>query len=152
MSDGADVITVRPSRSTDRAELVRMRTALWPDSVAREVDELVSRPRSEYVVLVAEREAVGLRGFAEVGHRPYAEGCATSPDAYLEGIWVDVEWRRSGVATSLLRAAEDWARSLGLAELASDSGVDNESSQAFHRAAGFEEVERIVCYRRDLTE
>ncbi len=31
-------------------------------------------------------------------------------------------------------------------------GRDATSSQAFHRAAGFEEVERIVCYRRDLTE
>ena len=42
------------------------------------------------------------------------------------------------------------ARSRGCTEFASDRLLDNEASGAFHLAAGFEETERVVCYRKDL--
>lgn len=141
---------IRASGAEDRDELVRMRTALWPDSSAAEVDELLRRSGAAYVVLVAERPEGGLGGFAEVGTRPYAEGCASSPVAYLEGIWVDAELRRGGLALALVGAAADWARARGLKELASDALIENQVSLDFHAAAGFEEVERIVCFRRDV--
>ena len=64
-----------------------MRTALWPDSTANEVDEILSVPRSEGIVLVAERGEGGLRGFAELASRKFTDGCLTSPIAYLEGMW-----------------------------------------------------------------
>lgn len=141
---------IRALGAEDRDELVRMRTALWPDSSAAEVDELLRRSGAAYVVLVAERPEGGLGGFAEVGTRPYAEGCASSPVAYLEGIWVDAELRRGGLALALVGAAADWARARGLKELASDALIENQVSLDFHAAAGFEEVERIVCFRRDV--
>jgi aminoglycoside 6'-N-acetyltransferase I len=101
-------------------------------------------------LLVVEGRA-GLDAFAEVGVRRFADGCASSPVAYLEGIWVDPEARRSGAALALVQAAEDWARAAGYVELASDCEEGNLASEAFHHAAGFEEVQRSVCFRRDLT-
>lgn len=67
-----------------------------------------------------------------------------------EGIWIDTDSRRSGVASELVRGGEAWARSLGLTEFASDCDIENHVSEAFHRAAEFEEVERHICWRRDL--
>ncbi|GMV03727.1 MAG: hypothetical protein AMXMBFR53_00090 [Gemmatimonadota bacterium] len=141
---------IRPLRRADRDQVVRMRMALWPDSTPEEVDALLELPPTEYAVLVAERSDGRLAAFAEVGTRAYAEGCATSPVAYLEGIWVDADARRTGVGVGLLRQAEAWARARGLSELASDADIANQPSLDFHRAAGFQEVERIVCFRRDL--
>lgn len=142
---------IRIAEPQDRAELVRMRTALWPDSTASEVETLLERPRQDYLVLVAPRSS-GLCGFAEVGQRPYAGGCHSSPVAYLEGIWVDPDVRGSGVGRALVRAAEAWAVARGHTELASDTLIDNDPSIAFHRAIGFREIERIVCFRKVLRE
>ena len=51
----------------------------------------------------------------------------------------------------LVRAGVEWARSLGMTELASDCDIENHVSEAFHLATGFEEVGRSICYRRSLT-
>jgi aminoglycoside 6'-N-acetyltransferase I len=142
--------TVRPALTADSAEIVRMRTALWPDSTADEVTELLERREPPLALLVAERPEGGLCGYAEVGLRPFAEGCTTSPVGYLEGIWVDADARRGGVATAMLRAGLRWAAGRGAREFASDAGIENAGSVAFHRAAGFDEAGRVVCFRMDV--
>jgi len=50
----------------------------------------------------------------------------------------------------LLRAAEDWARSQGCIEMASDTAIDNQVSQRAHEALGFEVAERSVLYPKTL--
>ena len=128
-----------------------MRIALWLDSTANEVDEILSVPRSEGIVLVAERSEGGLRGFAELASRKFADGCLTSPIAYLEGIWIDPDSRRIGIASDLVQEGVSWARSLELSEFASDCDIDNEASHLFHVATGFVEVGRSICFKRDLS-
>jgi len=83
-----------------------MLTALWPDYEEAEVDDLLRVPLSEGILLVGERDGGGLRAFAQVGQRGYADGCVTSPVAYLEGIWTDADVRRSGLACELVREAD----------------------------------------------
>jgi len=53
----------------DRAECVRMRTALWPDSTPDEVDASLSWSPELGAVIVAEQPDTGLWGFAEVETR-----------------------------------------------------------------------------------
>jgi aminoglycoside 6'-N-acetyltransferase I len=102
-------------------------------------------------VLVAEDQASSaLIGLAEVSRRTYAEGCETSPVGFLEGWYVVPERRRQGIGRALVDAAEVWARELGCRELASDALVDNRVSAEAHRALGFEEVEVIRCFRKEL--
>ena len=130
-----------------------MRRALWPELAAGvEADDAAEwLARSDATVLVAERPGgTRLAGFAEVGTRPYADGCETSPVAYLEGWYVDADVRRTGVGAALIRAAEAWARAQGHAELASDALLENTVSQQAHEALGFAEVERAVRYRKAL--
>jgi aminoglycoside 6'-N-acetyltransferase I len=128
-----------------------MRQTLWPDSQPEEVDALLSDGVDSRVwFLVHERASGELGGFVEVGTRSYAEGCLSSPVAYLEGLWVDPDLRRQGVARELVDAAEAWAITEGLTELASDTGLDNLGSQAFHSDCGFEETDRVICFRKCL--
>ena len=144
---------VRPLEPTDRAEWLRMRSSLWPESISRhpaDIDAYLSGEARDAIVLVAQREDGSLGGFLEAGTRPWAEGCSSSPVGYVEGWWVDPDVRRTGVGARLMAAAEDWARSRGLVEMASDTELVNELSQSVHRSLGYEEAERIVCFLKRL--
>lgn len=143
-------LSIRHIRESDAAEFVRMRLTFWPDSAEGEAIERIRLPPGEGVTFVAERKSGGLSGFAEVGLRKWAEGCDSSPVPYLEGIWVDGDCRRMGLATLLMEEVESWCRSRGFPELGSDCEITNEPSVAFHKAAGFEEVLRNVSFRKDL--
>ena len=90
-------------------------------------------------------------GFAEASIRhEYVNGCDESPVLFLEGILVASAARRSGVARRLVDAVADWGRKRGCREFASDAWHDDVDSHAFHLAAGFEETERVVYFRREL--
>lgn len=131
-----------------------MRCALWPHHTPAEheaeMNTWLARPDAAVVVCV--RESGGLCGFAEVGTRPYVDGCRTSPVAFLEGWYVDPDCRGAGVGRALIEAVEAWARGRGLSELGSDAPLDNEPSQRAHERVGFVEVERAVRYRKPLTD
>jgi len=147
-----DALEIRPYQPADHPEWLRLRRALWPDlgpedEVAEAADWLA---RPDGVTFVAARPGGGLAGFAEFGTRPQAEGCDPGPVAYLEGWYVDPDARREGVGGALVRAGEAWARGRGLRELASDALIDNWASRRAHLAIGFEEVERVVLYRKSL--
>lgn len=86
----------------------------------------------------------------EVSLRNVVDGCPTSPVGYVEGIYIDPEHRGSGLARQLLEQAEDWCRSKGCTEIATDAELDNQDAQRFHERMGFEETYRIVEYRKKL--
>jgi len=143
---------IRELSASDADEWARMRAALWPYATAAEhrseLPEWCGRP--DRIVFVAVREEGGLSGFAEVGLRSVADGCDSSPVGYLEGWYVDDDVRRQGTGAALVKAAEAWARGLGCTEFASDVELHNDGSQRAHDALGFEEVSRVVTYRKRL--
>lgn len=81
----------------------------------------------------------------------YVEGTATSPVGYLEGIYVEEEHRKFGIAKLLCKACEDWAKEKGCEEFASDCELSNEISLKFHLGIGFEEANRIICFTKKLS-
>lgn len=90
-------------------------------------------------------------GFAQCGLRTdYVEGTESSPVGYLEGIFVKEEHRKNGYATQLLCACEKWAKEMGCIEFASDCELDNIGSLKFHMAMGFDEANRIICFKKIL--
>lgn len=151
-------VHIRQARPGDRDELARLREALWPDTTAaehaRELEAVLAGGTPGTMPLtnfVAEIEDGPLAGFAEIDLRSHADGCdPLRPVGYLEGWYVAVEYRRLGIGRRLLSAAEEWARSHGCAEMASDTWIDNEVSQTCHEALGFEVVDRCVHYRKRL--
>jgi len=90
-----------------------------------------------------------LVGYADVGERSAVEG-ADGAAAYLEAWYVQPEWRRKGIGKALMEACEAWAREKGYSEIGSDARLDNTESQRLHRKYGFEEMERVVNYRKRL--
>ncbi len=145
-----DIRLIRPQ---DRDECLRLRGALWHDGPisehAPDLDAILAGelPAAVYVV---ERHDGCLGGFVEVGIRSIAEGCATSPVAYLEGWYLEPDLRGLGLGKALIQAAEDWARGRGLSEMGSDTWLDNDDGYRAHLALGYEEVERIICFRKRL--
>lgn len=139
---------VRRYEPADRHQYQRMREALWPDCSDAEND--VWFAREDAATFLAERDDGTVCGFVEVGSRPYAEGCDSSPVGYIEGWWVDEAVRTRGAGRALLDAAEHWARSMGYTEMGSDALIDNRVSHAAHERCGYEEVERLVVFRKSL--
>jgi aminoglycoside 6'-N-acetyltransferase I len=133
---------VRAYADGDRAELLRLGRLMFPDA-----DDPFGRDVSWFVV---DRGDGRLGGYVEVGTRPYAEGCDTSPVAYVEAWYVDEDLRRHGWGGRLFAAVEAWARAHGHTELASGSLVDNTTSIAAHVALGFAEIERQVHFAKKL--
>jgi aminoglycoside 6'-N-acetyltransferase I len=131
-----------------------MRQALWPSPPGEHASEIEryfnGSRRDPTTVLMAFDDAGRAIGVVELSFRSYAEGCTSDRVAYVEGWFVEPATRRKGVGTALIQAAEDWARSEGCTELASDTEIENATSVAAHKSLGFEEVERIVCCRKAL--
>jgi aminoglycoside 6'-N-acetyltransferase I len=148
-------LTIRHVTKSDSAVWLELRRALWPEyggsSHAREVAHFFEGElKMPLAVLLAEQQGGQVVGFAELNIRPYAEGCSTDRVGYLEGWFVVADARRRGVGRALVAAAEEWARSQGCTEFASDALANNEISADAHRALGFEEVEVIRCFRKTL--
>jgi aminoglycoside 6'-N-acetyltransferase I len=146
------MITVRRVLPEDRFEWARMRRLLWdeptPEEHLAEMEEILADPLAP--VFVAVHPNGKLCGFLEAGLRKYADGCDTSPVGYIEGWFVDEDLRREGVGGQLMRAAEEWARTQGCLEMASDTWLENETSISAHLALGFEESERLVHFSKKL--
>ncbi|PSB62488.1 GNAT family N-acetyltransferase, partial [Chroococcidiopsis cubana CCALA 043] len=78
-------------------------------------------------------------------------GATQSPVAYVEGIYVEDEYRKQGIGTKLIQFAQQWAIERGCMELASDALLDNTASYDFHTKVGFQEVERVVTFIKQVT-
>lgn len=141
---------LRPSPAVEAA-ITAMRQALWPDedaaAIAHETPRILSRDDYAVFGAFAGEQPVGM---VEVGQRDVGEGCTTSPVGYIEALWVEPDFRRKGIATTLVQAAIDWARERGFRELGSDTEIENTVSQAMHEALGFSETERLVTFRMSL--
>lgn len=147
-------VTIQPCSASDLADWLALRIALWPHSTREEhlseMDEMLRQPE-RFVQFLACAESGDAVGLLEMSVRSdYVNGTDSSPVVFLEGLFVVPEMRGSGIAHQLVRLAEGWAASHGYSELASDALLENEAAQAVHRALGFEERERVVCFRKLL--
>jgi len=143
-------MTVRPLQSQDLPAYFPLRMALRPDSAANFELEVAEILQAEHLAAFVAEQDGNLVGFVEASLRSYAEGCDSSPVGYLEGWYVAPQYRLKGVGRRLVQAAEDWARAQGCTEMASDSELANTPSHQAHARLGYQEVERIVCFRKAL--
>lgn len=147
------VITVRRLRADDAPRWIELRGQLWPGSLDDHRADVARYFESGWpgidAVFVAESSG-RVVGFAELSKRPFAEGCNSSPVGFLEGWFVEPEFRRSGAGRALIAAAEDWCREQGCRELASDSEPENDLALASHVAVGFEEAGLVRCFRKSV--
>jgi aminoglycoside 6'-N-acetyltransferase I len=148
-------MNVRSIKSSDAGAWAAMRARLWPDAdacgLAQEVREFLDGAKTMLdAVIAAEEEESKPIGFIEITIRPFSDGCDSMPVPHVEGWYVEESARGRGIGRALMRAAEDWARARGFTELASDSELDNAGAQKAHMRCGFEEVDRVVKFRKRL--
>ncbi len=149
-------MTVRRASRKDAWAVTALALLLWPGHDMNELfDEIAGCIESESgdtAVLVAVDDG-GVQGFAQCSlRRDYVEGTRTSPVGYLEGVFVSEAARRQGMGRALAEACEAWAVERGCAEFASDCELRNTLSVLFHRALGFREANRIVCFAKKLPQ
>ena len=132
--------------------LANMAIKMWNshtiESLTSEFQETLQNENNVFFIKFTDGTAVG---FAQCSLRhDYVEGTCTSPVGYLEGIFVEEYFRHNGYAKELLLACQNWAKSKGCTEFASDCEITNTDSLAFHLSLGFEEADRIICFTKKL--
>lgn len=135
-------------------ELAELACQLWPHHTVQEMADAyqdgMENPDAAFFLAYDGGAAVG---FAQCQLRhDYVEGTESSPVGYLEGIFVADQYRKQGTAKALLIACEQWAKSKGCAEFASDCELDNTQSLRFHLNVGFTEANRIICFTKKLRD
>ncbi|TDM47639.1 GNAT family N-acetyltransferase [Macrococcoides goetzii] len=125
---------------------------LWPDNIYEDlIDEFKSLiDHDNQRVFLYHDNHLDI-GFAHVSLRvAYVEGTETSPVGFLEGIYVLPEYRNCGIARALITACEQFAKENGCTEFASDCELTNIDSILMHEKLGFEETNRIVCFKKKI--
>jgi len=151
-------LRVRQANVSDSAEIAEMCALLWPDATAAEhrieIEQLLKTKMCGTLpstIFVSDDVNGRITGFLLVDLRSHADGCnPTRPVGFVEGWFVLEEHRRRGIGSAMMRAAEDWARSLGCKEMASDTWIDERNSLKAHQALGFEVVDRCIHFRKSL--
>ncbi|MBO4871876.1 MAG: GNAT family N-acetyltransferase [Lachnospiraceae bacterium] len=143
---------IKKATTEDAEVLAGLAVQMWtdhdPKELAEEFHELVRNDETACFIEWAEKEPIA---FAQCQLRhDYVEGTDSSPVGYLEGIFVSGPYRRKGYASALLAECEKWAKEKGCTEFASDCELDNEDSLRFHLSLGFEEANRIICFRKAI--
>lgn len=134
------------------SQITELALQLWPESNYAELfDDFSAMIGSEHNLVLLVKSGDASIGFAHIALRnEYVEGASRLPVAYLEGVYIMPNYQRQGVGQYLLALAEDWALAKGCNQLASDAELSNTNSQSFHQKSGFREVNRVVCFVKDL--
>ena len=143
---------IEKAKESDVGHLASLAIQMWQAHTPEELEAnfLDTMQREDAVFFLCYEGNLPV-GFAQCQLRhDYVEGTDTSPVGYLEGILIKEGYRRRGYARELLAACEKWARKKGCVEFASDCEVDNEESFRFHRAVGFAEANRVICFTKKL--
>jgi aminoglycoside 6'-N-acetyltransferase I len=144
---------VRPLRESDLDEWLRLRKLLWDETADEdhkaEMIDILDHHESQFV-LFADAGSNRLVGFLEASIRPFVEDCHTDHVGYLEGWFVEPEFRKQGIGRELVRQAETWALEKGCTEMASDAEIGNDTSLEAHLNLGYQETSRLVHLRKEL--
>jgi len=146
-------MSVEAVRRSQLDDWKRMRAALWPECPdqdhARDMAEILGDPEFNAAFLAHAPDGLPV-GFLEVSIRLTAEGCRPGRIGYIEGWYVEPEWRGKGMGAALVAEAEAWALARGCRDMASDVYADNPASRAAHQRLGYQEVSLLAHFRKVL--
>ena len=143
---------IKRAKTEDAKVLAGLAIQMWTDhdleDLTEEFHQMVTNDEAACFIKYFDGIPIG---FSQCQlRRDYVEGTESSPVGYLEGIFVSDDYRTRGYASELLSECEKWAKEKGCTEFASDCELDNIDSFRFHMALGFEEANRIICFRKDI--
>ena len=143
---------IKTATDQDRSALAQLAIQMWDSASLAELEadfaEIINSDTAVCFIKYYENTPIG---FARCSLRTdYVEGTVTSPVGYLEGVFVKEEYRNKGFAKELLFACEQWAKGKGCSEFASDCELTNINSLIFHLSMGFDEVNRLICFKKEI--
>ena len=143
---------IKKATKDDSRVLAEMAVQMWDSHTVDELEtgfvETLNDENSAFFIKYVDDMPVG---FSQCGLRTdYVEGTESSPVGYLEGVFVKADYRNNGYAKELLLACECWAKNMGCTEFASDCELDNIVSLKFHIAMGFDEANRVICFKKRI--
>lgn len=86
----------------------------------------------------------------ELSFRNIVDECLSSPVGYIEGIYIKEKFRGKNYGKKMVEFAEEFFRTNGCTEMASDAEIENTASHKFHLSCGFQETYRIVQFKKNL--
>lgn len=142
----------RKATNSDSKAIALLAVQMWTNHTVEDLtsafSSLIDSNNSTVYLLIINGNT---EGFAQCGLRhDYVEGTTGNPVGYLEGIFVQEQYRNQGFAKQLLNYCEQWAKEKGCCEFASDCELDNEVSRRFHKKLGFDEANRIICFTKKI--
>lgn len=148
------MIEISEAQQTDLSAVVQMAGTLYREKdtemLEQEFQDILSSERDQTFVAKEKKQCIG---FIHMALRfEYVEGAENSPVAYMEGIYVLLEFRLQHAAHQLVEAGKLWALEKGCTQIASDAELDNTVSHRFHQNTGFKEVNRLVCYIKNIDD
>lgn len=136
----------------DALTLAELAIQMWNNHTLSELEtefsDIISNKNAVCFIKYVEDKPIG---FAQCQIRyDYVKGTETSPVGYLEGIFIQEKFRHKGFAREVLQKCEKWVHCKKCSEFASDCELNNIDSLKFHLAMGFDEVNRIICFKKRI--
>ena len=144
-------INIRTANNSDIKQICCMASLLYNSTDNEIADEFEKLIKSKYAIIYVAEIENKIIAFAQFELRfDYVEGTNTSPVGYIEGIFVKEEYRNKGIASKLIKNGELWAKQQGCKQMASDCELLNKGSIDFHTKNGYVEVNKIVCFKKEI--
>ena len=146
-------LEIRAATADDTHAWLDLRYKLWPHASIEDHAEEIRQDRRNSerrcVMAFSGDKAVG---FVELSLRSVVDGCSSTPVVYLEGFYVEPNHQAQGIGRKLLEAGQRWGRDQGCTEMGSDAELENQKSIDVHLKLGFEEVDRVVQFRKNIAQ
>lgn len=138
---------------SDYDAVLDMGRKLWSDygdaEFRDQFDQICSADNARIeVALDSTEKAIGFAMFTI--RSDYVEGAEKTPTGYLEGIYVEPEFRKLGVAKRFVQIGEEWLKENGCTQIGSDTWLTARESRAFHKSIGFWEEDELVHFLKDI--
>ena len=149
ITEGGAGLEVRTPRAEDAVTLARLASELGYPSSAEQIRARLEQlsSRADHWVGVATDHAGAMLGWIHVGRSITLE---TGEFAEIFGLVVASEARRGGVGRRLVRAAEEWTRSVGFERITVRSNVLRSESHLFYPSQGYSRLKSQHVYVKSL--
>lgn len=153
MTRSSSIFKIEEISNSNYREIAGLAFKLWPDSTLKEeldyFQKIIHDNNQTAFLLTTDKQATG---FVLVSLRyDYVEGATSKPICYVEGIYIEPLERKRGLARLLVEKAESWGKLKNCKEIASDTEIGNFASIDFHKSIGFKEVNRVVCFIKNIS-